>query len=203
MFKQAILREVSRNFQDGLTSSQLGKPEYKEALLQHIDYNSALEKCGLKVTMLNADERFPDSTFVEDTAVVNKDLAVIANLGAVSRKGEEVEIKKVLEKFYDKIESIDKPGTLEGGDVLRIEEDYFVGLSQRTNKKGALQFKKILKNYGYTCTLVKLKDVLHLKTGVAYIGDDNLIASGEFVINSIFQDFNIIKFEKYEMLLIV
>ena len=198
MFKHAIIKDVSRSFQNGITTSKLGKPVYGTAFLQHKDYCDALEKCGLKILSLEAEEKFPDSTFVEDTAVVNKDLAIIANLGAPSRKGEEVEIKKVLEKFFNSVESIEKPGTLEGGDVLRIEEDYFVGLSQRTNKKGALQFKEILKTYGYSCSLVKLNKVLHLKTGIAYIGDGNLIASGEFVTNPIFQDFNIIKVDEGE-----
>ena len=198
MFKHAIIRKVSTNFQNGLSSSQLGKPIYKKALLQHTNYSNALEKCGLKILSLKADERFPDSTFVEDTAVINEDLAIITNLGAPSRRGEEVEIKKVLEKFYDDVESIEKPGTLEGGDVLRIEENYFVGLSQRTNKKGALQLKEILKIYGYSCSLVKLNKVLHLKTGIAYIGDGNLIVSGEFINNPVFQDFNVIKVDKDE-----
>ena len=198
MFKHAIIRDVSKNFQNGITTSKLGKPVYSKAFLQHEDYSDALDKCGLKILSLKADERFPDSTFVEDTAVVNEDLAIIANLGTPSRKGEEVEIKQVLDKFYDTVESIEKPGTLEGGDVLRIEENYFVGLSQRTNKKGALQFKEILKTYGYSCSLVKLNKVLHLKTGIAYIGGGNLIVSGEFVTNPIFQDFNIIKVDKEE-----
>jgi dimethylargininase len=198
MFKHAIIRDVSKNFQNGITTSKLGKPVYSTALFQHKDYSDALEKCGLKILSLEAEEKFPDSTFVEDTAVVNEDFAIIANLGAPSRKGEEVEIKQVLEKFYDIVESIEKPGTLEGGDVLRIEEDYFVGLSQRTNKRGALQLKEILKTYGYSCSLVKLNKVLHLKTGIAYIGDGNLIASGEFVTNPVFQDFNIINVGKEE-----
>lgn len=198
MFKHAIIRDVSKNFQNGITTAKLGKPVYSTALFQHKDYSDALEKCGLKILSLEAEEKFPDSTFVEDTAVVNEDFAIIANLGAPSRKGEEVEIKQVLEKFYDIVESIEKPGTLEGGDVLRIEEDYFVGLSQRTNKRGALQLKEILKTYGYSCSLVKLNKVLHLKTGIAYIGDGNLIASGEFVTNPVFQDFNIINVGKEE-----
>ena len=161
MFRQAIIKEVSTNFQNGLTSSKLGEPVYKKALLQHKNYTNALERCGLKILSLQADERFPDSTFVEDTAVVNEDFAIITNLGAPSRRGEEVEIKKVLKRFYDVVDSIEKPGTLEGGDVLRIEGEYFLGLSQRTNKKGALQFKEILKTYGYGCSFIKLK--VHLQ----------------------------------------
>jgi len=198
MFKHAIVRIVSKNFQYGLTSSKLGKPDYNKALIQHSNYIEALKKCGLKVLTLDADDRFPDSTFVEDTAVVNEDLAIIANLGATSRKGEEIEIRKVLDKFYENVESIEKPGTLDGGDVLRVEDQYFIGISKRTNKVGALQLKEILKKYGYSCILVKLKEVIHLKTGLAYIGDKNLIVSGEFIDNPLFQNYNIIKVDEDE-----
>lgn len=198
MFKYAIVKKVSETFQYGLTSSKLGKPEYNKALIQHSNYVEALRKCGLKVITLEMDNRFPDSTFVEDTAVINEDLAIIANLGAISRKGEEVEINKVLDKFYDNVESIVKPGTLDGGDVLRGEDQYFIGISKRTNGVGASQLKEILKNYGYSCSLVKLKKALHLKTGVAYIGDSNLVASGEFIDNPLFQDYNILKVDENE-----
>ena len=198
MFKHAIVRIVSKNFQYGLTTSKLGKPDHNKALIQHLNYIKALRNCGLKVLTLEADDRFPDSTFVEDTAVINEDLVIIANLGATSRKGEEIEIRRVLGKFYKNVESIEKPGTLDGGDVLRVEDQYFIGISKRTNKVGALLLKEILKKYGFSCSLVKLKEVIHLKTGLAYIGDNNLIVSGEFIDNPLFQDYNIIKVDEDE-----
>ena len=198
MVKHAVVRRVSQKFQYGLTTSNLGKPDYNAAIKQHSDYIEAMKKCGVNVKILEADDRFPDSTFVEDTVVVNKDFVVISNLGALSRKGEERDIKKVMEEFYDDIKSIEKPGTLEGGDVMKVENEYFIGISKRTNKKGALQLKEILKKYGYTCSLVSLKDVLHLKTGVAYIGDNNIIASGEFRKNPLFKDYNIIEVDESE-----
>ncbi|MHA2260138.1 MAG: dimethylarginine dimethylaminohydrolase family protein [Promethearchaeota archaeon] len=181
-----------------MTTANLGKPDYNKALLQHYNYRVALEKCGLEIIELKADEKYPDSTFVEDTAVANEDCAIITNLGAPSRKGEEEEIKKAIRNYRNHIELIEKPGTLEGGDVLRVEDNYFVGLSNRTNKAGAHQLKIILEKYGYSCTMVKLINFLHLKTGVAYIGDNNLVASGEFINSPIFKDFNIIKVDKDE-----
>ena len=198
MVKHAVVRRVSQKFQYGLTTSNLGKPDYNAAIKQHSDYIEAMKKCGVNVKILEADDRFPDSTFVEDTAVVNKDFVVISNLGAPSRKGEEKDIKKVIEEFYDDIKSIEKPGTLEGGDVMKVENEYFIGISKRTNKIGALQLKDILKKYDYICSLVSLKDVLHLKSGVAYIGDNNIIASGEFIKNPLFKDYNIIEVEEDE-----
>lgn len=198
MFKHAIVRKPARSFQEGITSSNLGKPDYNKAVIQHSGYIETLKKCGLKIIPLNADETFPDSTFVEDTAVVNKDLAIIPNLGVSSRRGEELEIRIVLERFYDNIECIKKPGTLEGGDILKVDNKYYIGLSKRTNKEGAKQLKIILERYGYSCITVQLVNFLHLKSGIAYIGDNNLILTGEFINNPIFNEFNIINVDKDE-----
>ncbi len=198
MFKHAIVRRLAKSFQEGLTSSNLGKPNYNKAVIQHSDYIGALKRCGLDIIEIEADERFPDSTFVEDTAVVNKNVAIITTLGASSRKGEELEVKKVLERFYDHIEFIKNPGTLEGGDILKVDNQYYIGLSKRTNKEGARQFTEIVKKYDYSCLTVQLVNLLHLKTGLAYIGDNNLIISVEFIDNPIFKDFNIIEVDKDE-----
>ncbi len=198
MFKRAIVRKPANNLQEGLTTSNLGKPDYNKAVNQHSEYIRALKKCGLKIIQLDADETFPDSTFVEDTVVVNKKVAVITNFGVLSRKGEELEVKEELERFYNNIEFIKNPGMLEGGDVLKVDNQYYIGLSKRTNKEGARQLTEILKKYDYSCLTVQLVDFLHLKTGIAYIGDNNLIVSGEFIGNPIFKDFNIIKLDKYE-----
>lgn len=198
MFRHAIVRKPAKNFQYGITSSNLGKPDYNKTLIQHLNYIEALKICGLDIIQLDAEEKFPDSTFVEDTAVVNKSVAIITNLGVSSRKGEELEIKKLLERFYDNIEYIRYPGTLEGGDVLKVDNQYYIGISKRTNKEGARQLARIIKNYGFSCSTVQLFDFLHLKTGIAYIGDNNLIVSGEFIGNPIFEEYNLIKVDKDE-----
>ncbi|MFX1572194.1 MAG: dimethylarginine dimethylaminohydrolase family protein [Promethearchaeota archaeon] len=198
MLNYAIVRKPAKNFQDGITSSNLGKPDYEKTKFQHSLYIEALKKCNLKIIKLKADERFPDSTFIEDTAVVNKDIAIITNLGVTSRKGEEVEISTVLKSFYDNIETIKSPGTLEGGDILRVENQYFIGLSKRTNKEGARQIIKILKKYDYSCKIIPLVNVLHLKTGISYIGNDNMVVSGEFIVNPIFKRYNLIQVPKDE-----
>ncbi|MFW9880708.1 MAG: dimethylarginine dimethylaminohydrolase family protein, partial [Candidatus Thorarchaeota archaeon] len=191
-------RDPSKNLQDGITSSNLGKPDYNQALIQHSSYIKALKKCGLNIIHLDANDKFPDSTFVEDTAVVNKNVAIITNLGATSRNGEELEIKKSLERICDNIEYIKSPGTLEGGDVLKVENQYYIGLSKRTNKEGAKQLAGIIKKYGFSSLTVQLFNILHLKTGITYIGDNNLIVSGEFIGNPIFNEYDLIKVDKDE-----
>jgi dimethylargininase len=198
MFKQAIVRIPGKNFQDGLTTSNLGTPDYSKTILQHSNYIKALSRCGLKLHVLEANERFPDSTFVEDTAVVNKELAIITNFGVLTRKGEELEIKEFLEKFYRNIECIENPGTLEGGDVLKIENQYYIGLSKRTNREGANQLKEILEKFGYSCYIIKLINLLHLKTGIAYVGDNIIILSDELFNNHFFKQYDAIKVDTDE-----
>ena len=198
MFKQAIVKKPCKNFQFGISTSNIGKPDYRRALHQHSKYIEALIKCNLSVMELNENDLFPDSTFVEDTAILDKEFAVITNLGAKSRQGEEIEISDKLKMFYDKIESIRKPGTLEGGDVMKVEEHYYIGLSNRTNNEGANQLTGILKRYGYSSSTVPLKKVIHLKTGISYLGDDILLVSGEFRDHSDFGGYNLIEVQESE-----
>lgn len=193
MFSRAIVRKPCKNFSEGLTTSNLGKPIYKTVIDQHLKYVNALKKCGLEVIILDPDEKFPDSTFVEDTAVVNEKVAIITNPGAKSRNAEKMTIKPVLDKYYDKIDIINDPGTLDGGDVMRIENHYYIGISQRTNVEGARQLTTILNKHGFKCLNVNLLNFLHLKSGINYIGDNNLLVSGEFTENRLFKNHNRIK----------
>ena len=107
MFKNAIVRRPGHSLVNGITSApESGKPDYGLAIKQHDAYIEALKSCGVEVTELQADERFPDSCFVEDVAVCTKKFAVITNPGASSRKGEEKEIIEVIKKFYNNLEYI-------------------------------------------------------------------------------------------------
>ncbi|MDO4565884.1 MAG: arginine deiminase family protein [Oscillospiraceae bacterium] len=193
MFKNVIVKTPCKAISEGISSNpELGKPDYEKALVQHAAYIKALESCGVQVTVLPADEAFPDSCFVEDTAVLTERCAIISNPGAESRKGETAAMLPCIEQFYDKgaIEFIKAPGTLEGGDVMMIGETLYVGLSARTNAEGIEQFSKILEKYGYKCVAVPLEKVLHLKTGVNYLGGRDLLVSGEFIDKSEFESFN-------------
>ncbi len=133
MYTKAIVRRPGRNFAEGITTSNLGKPDFEKALEQHSAYCNALTGCGLELIVLEADERYPDGCFVEDTAIVTSEVAVITRPGAASRMGEEAEISETLSEFR-KIETIKFPGTLDGGDVLRAENHFFIGISGRTNR---------------------------------------------------------------------
>ena len=192
-FKHVIVRRPCRAMTEGITSGIYpGKPDYELALRQHDAYIEALKKCGVDVTVLPADENFPDSCFVEDPAVLTEKCAIITNPGTDSRNGEKISIEKAVRAFYpeDRIEHIIAPGTLEGGDVMMCGSHFFVGRSGRTNAEGIRQFAEILEKYGYTCSEVKLEEVLHLKTGVNYLENNNMLVSGEFTDKPEFASYN-------------
>ena len=192
-FNNVIVRRPCRAICEGITSApELGQPIYEKALQQHDKYIEALKQCGVEVTVLEADERYPDSCFVEDPALITRKCAIITNPGAASRNGEKNEIIGAVKKFFpeDKIEYIKDPGTLEGGDVMMVGDTFYVGLSARTNAEGIRQLTEILNKYGLECIQVPLEKVLHLKTGVNYIENNNMLVSGEFIEKPEFEKYN-------------
>lgn len=201
MFHNAIVRIPGENFAQGLTTAQLGAPDYQKTMQQHQKYCEALQKCGLTLTMLEPDLRYPDSTFVEDTAIVTERCAILTNPGADSRKGEVSEIQEALSKYYPNIYTISPPGTLDGGDICEADGHFFIGISERTNETGACQLAEYLASEGYTASFVKvtgIPNVLHLKSGIAYLGDDNLILIDAFSKLEDFQGYNIIHVKEQE-----
>ena len=151
IFKNIIVKRPCRAMADGITSGLYpGRPDYELALAQHDAYIEALKKCSVDVTILPADENYPDSCFVEDPAVLTERCAIITNPGAASRNGETTSIEEAVRKFYpdDRIKHIVFPGTLEGGDVMMCGEHFFVGKSERTNAEGIRQFAEILSQRG-------------------------------------------------------
>jgi dimethylargininase len=189
-FKNAIVRKPSQSMVKGLSSANLGLPDFNKALLQHENYINALLECGVDVTILEADENYPDSCFVEDVALCTPNCAIITRPGAESRRGEIHEMHEVLKEFYENIEQIQEPGTIEAGDIMMVGNHYYIGLSARTNQEGANQMIAMLEKYGMTASNVPLEEVLHLKTGLAYLENHHLVISGEFLQNAEFDKFN-------------
>jgi dimethylargininase len=147
------------------------------ALTQHARYCAALEQCGLALTRLPADPRHPDSTFVEDAAVITSGGAVLARPGAPSRLGEVKGVAEALGRFFPRLRGITPTGTLDGGDVCEAGEHFYIGISRRTNEEGARQLAAILAEEGRTASLVDIRDVdgiLHLKSGLAWLGGRRL-----------------------------
>ena len=189
----AIVRPPAPTFANGVTTSAaLGAPSYEKALRQHAAYVKALENAGVHVHTLPADDRFPDGCFVEDAVVLTEKVAIITRPGALSRREETKSIAQAL-RSVKPLAFIRRPGTLDGGDVLRIGDLFFIGLSKRTNVSGAMQLLRILGVHGYSCALVyNMPEALHLKSGIAYIGKGTLIGYREFQEHPTFKSFNLI-----------
>lgn len=181
-YEQVITRPPSRTFANGLTHGLLGKPDVDLAIRQHEGYIEALRSCGVKVINLQADDRFPDSCFTEDEAIVTDRFAVLTKFREPGRQGEDELIRPDLEAIYgSRIERITR-GTLEGGDIIRDEDHFFIGLSRRTNEEGAQELAEIVSRYGYSSTIVDIrpyKSILHLTTAMSCIGDHTLVTRPE------------------------
>jgi dimethylargininase len=178
-FEYAITRIPAQTFDRGLTTAKMGLPSYESVLKQHRAYTEALKSIGLKIVELDPLPDYPDAHFVEDTAVVMPEVAIIANPGAKSRQGEEKSIAGVLEQ-HRRIERIRAPGTLDGGDVLMIGNHFLIGISERTNRQGAEQLGRILTKHGKTHTPVAVGAGLHFKSSVNYVGKKTAIVTQEF-----------------------
>jgi len=199
MFKNFVVRRPGKSIVSGQTTSNLGVPAYEKACIQHDKYIEACKACGVEVKIMEPDETFPDSCFVEDPAVVTDKMAIITSMGIPARQGEETKVKEALSEFFNEFHNIVSPGHLEGGDIMQIEDHFYIGLSKRTNKEGAMQFIEIVKEFGYTASIVELKEMFHLKTGVNYIGDNRVLVAGEFINHPDFQEFEKIIVPEDEM----
>lgn len=178
MFSKAIVRPPGSNFANGLTTVDLGAPDLERTLKQHEAYCHALEACGLDLIRLAPDEDHPDSTFVEDTAILTTRGAVITRSGAPSRAGETTQIAPLIHDHFRAVHTIEAPGTADGGDICEAGDHFFIGISLRTNEHGAKQLAGILESFGFTSSLIDIRgisNILHLKSGIAYLGNKQLV----------------------------
>jgi dimethylargininase len=180
-FTRAIVRLPARSFAGGLSSATEGPPDVDRALEQHAAYVRALRGCGLQVACLQPDEAYPDGTFVEDTAIVTERGAILARPGAPSREGETGGMAVCLRTFFAELPRVTAPGTLDGGDICQADGHFLIGISARTNENGARQLAQHLDRWGYTASTLDISAhpaLLHLKSGIAYLGDGLWAADG-------------------------
>jgi dimethylargininase len=194
----AITREISPGIHDcELTHLQREPIDLDRARTQHRQYEQCLADLGCKVVSLPAEPDLPDSVFVEDTALVLDELAVILRPGAASRRPETASIAKALTP-YRKLSYLDEPGTIDGGDILRIGKSIFVGLSYRSNAAGVEQLRTILKPFGYRVEGVPVLGCLHLKSGVTQVADDTLLINRAYVDPGLFPKMRLIDVDPSE-----
>ena len=172
---RAITRAVSASLADCLLTFREREPiDVEKAKAQHAAYNEALRRAGAEVEVLPADDELPDSVFVEDSAVVFDEAAVITRPGTPVRQREVPAIEAVLSRYRD-LQRITAPGTLEGGDVLRVGREFFVGITSRTNREGFEQFASIVREFGYRAIPVEVTGCLHLKSAVTALDEETLL----------------------------
>jgi dimethylargininase len=201
VLKHALVRLPGTNFSQGLTTVQLGVPIHEKVLQQHARYCEALQACGLTLTTLDADLDHPDSTFVEDTAVVTKRNVILTRPGAPSREGEVAAMRSALDSFFPAMAEIEAPGTLDGGDICEAEDRFFLGLSHRTNEEGARQLAAHLAREGYASAVIDVRgmsSILHLKSGVSYIGENTLVVMEEMAGHELFKGYELIRVTEQE-----
>jgi dimethylargininase len=148
--------------------------DFECVLAQHAAYREALERAGAQIAVLDASPQLPDSVFVEDTAVVLDELAILTRPGAPSRQLEPAYVEPELAP-YRRLERIQPPGTLEGGDVLRVGRTLYVGVSTRTNAAGIAQLQHIAQPLGYTVIPVRVSGSLHLKTACTALDEQTIL----------------------------
>jgi dimethylargininase len=164
---------------------------------QHDEYQRALEALGCRLVVLPAEPLLPDSVFVEDVAIVLDEVAVLTRPGALSRRPEVASIATVLRGFRPVL-TIEAPGTLDGGDVLRLGRTLYVGQSARSNADGIAQLRELLADYGYAVQGVPTRGCLHLKSAVTQLADDTLLLQTKWLDRELFAGFRIIEVDPDE-----
>ena len=178
----ALTREISSAFEDcQLTHVPRTVIDVDRARAQHDAYEWALVELGCTIRRLDSTAEMPDSVFIEDTAVTLPQGAIIARPGAESRRSETPLVAEALRRFGLRLREIEEPGTLDGGDVLVIGRQVFVGASTRTNAAGIDQLRRILSGIRYTVRVVPVERCLHLKSAVTAVGPGTLLINREWV----------------------
>jgi dimethylargininase len=194
----AITRQVSPAIANcELTYLARAQIDLNRARAQHRAYARALSSVGCEVIELPPEPSLPDSVFVEDAAVVLDELALITRPGPASRRPETVTLAKVLSRFRDLV-TIEDPGTLEGGDVLRVGRVLYVGKSGRTNAEGIRQLGVLAEHFGYVVTPVEVHGCLHLKSAVTQVGAETLLFNPEWVDKGSFEGFDFVPVDPRE-----
>ena len=195
---KAITREVSPALARCELSHIPRTPiDAERAGRQHHDYLRALETLGCRLVILPAEPALPDSVFVEDVAIVLDEVAIMTRPGALSRRAEVASVATALGSHRSLL-TIEAPGTLDGGDVLRTGRTLYVGQSARSNADGIGQLRELLAGFGYAVHGVPTLGCLHLKSAVTQVADDTLLLQPKWVDRELFSDFRVVEVDPAE-----
>ncbi|MBV6397319.1 MAG: N(G),N(G)-dimethylarginine dimethylaminohydrolase [Anaerolineales bacterium] len=194
----AITREVSRAIERcELIYLDRTPINLSRARAQHEQYLAALRGLGLEVIVLPEEPDLPDSVFVEDAAIVLDEAAVLTNPGADSRKPEVESVARALAP-YRRLLRLTAPATLDGGDVLTVGKQIFVGMTLRSNPAAVEQLRALLDPLGYAVAAVPVKNCLHLKTGVSQVAGKTLLINSNMISKESFPGFDFIEVDPSE-----
>lgn len=192
-FTRAITRAPSASIVHGLRALDTGTPDLTRMLSAHRDYINALDDAGLTVTELGALEEFPDSVFVEDTALCLAEGAVLMRPGAATRAGEVAQMAPALRRFYTEVLQITGPGFIEGGDILVNGKTILVGRSARTDAAGIAELAGLVAAWGYQVRELSTPDgVLHFKTDCSLLDEKTVLATERLAASGCFTDYQVI-----------
>lgn len=194
----ALTREVSAAIVNcELTHLNRVSIDVGRARVQHSAYEAALEAAGCTIVRVEAAPELADAVFIEDAAVVFDEVAVIARPGAVSRRAETAAVAEVAGR-YRALEFIGPPATIDGGDVLVVGREVFIGVSSRTSAAAVDQMQALLEPFGYRVHPVSVSGCLHLKSAVTALADDRLLLNGAWVARSQFSSFGVVDVDPLE-----
>ena len=192
-FTHAIVRQPSKSVVKGLRAVDIGSPDYDQMICDHNDYVEALVSAGVKVISLTALDKFPDGQFVEDTALCLPEAVILMRPGAPSRLGEVCEIEPQLRDLFKAVYEIEKPGHIEGGDILVTGKEILVGQSARTNENGISQLSEIVTPLGYVMREVFTPpEILHFKTDCSLLGPDEILSTKRLQNSGCFDGYQVI-----------
>jgi len=178
----AVTRDVSDSFEQCQLTHVARVPiDVERARAQHDAYEWALVELGCTVRRIDAPQDLPDAVFIEDTAVVFPEAAVIARPGAEARQRETAAVREALRRFGMPMSNVAEPATLDGGDVLAIGRQVFIGSSTRTNATAVNQMRRFLRPLGYKVHVVPVEGCLHLKSAVTAVAPDTVLINGDYV----------------------
>lgn len=192
----ALLREIPDTFHQAIVRGGR-RPDPGRARQEHAAYRDALESAGYRIETIPADDAHPDCVFVEDTALVLGDVAVVARPGAPSRLGEIGPVAAFLGEHFP-IENIVEPATLDGGDVMLAGHKVYVGVSERTNRAGVEQLDRIAARQGLDLVAVPVSGLLHLKSAVLPIDNHTVVVTQDAVDESLLDGLRIVPLLEYE-----
>lgn len=177
-FSHALVRPPGDSFVNAIAVDP--KPiDVQLARKQHAEYVHALREANVRVEILEANENFPDACFIQDPAMVIRDVAVLNRMGASSRAGETDLVADILRARFE-THALTAPATLEGGDVLNVGDTLFVGETERTNRAGIEQLRVLLEPRGISVRGIVVREFLHLLTAVTYIGHNTIVVHQDF-----------------------